>query len=136
MTPSFDVARPALAASARFRLRSDGSAGVYDSTTGIGLEVAPDQARLLALLDGQRTLGEVMEANYAAHRSMPLAALDDLLASLTAHGMLLGSAVSRPRPRTWLSFWLAPRNVWRAAVPGLGVLSLLLVAALPAIAVT
>jgi len=86
------------------------------------------------LLDGQRTVGEVMEAHYAAHRSMPLAALDDLLGSLASHGALAGGGARRARERTRLSRWLSPRTLWRAAVPGLGVLGLVLFAALPVLA--
>ena len=130
MDSPFDQARPGLRAGTRFRLRADGSGGVYDAVTGAALEVAADQARLLALLDGQRTVGEVMEAHYAAHRSMPLAALDDLLATLSKHGVLAAGAPHVPKARTWLS----PRTLFRNAMPGLGVLSLVLVAALPAIA--
>lgn len=133
MTQTFDVARPALLPSARFRLRSDGSGGVYDPPGGAGVEVAPDQARLLALLDGQRTVAEVMEAHYAAHRSMPLAALDDLLATLAANGLLAGGGARQARPRRWWARWLTPRTLWRGAVPGLGVISVLLFAALPAL---
>ena len=135
MEQRFDAARPALRDGVVFRLHADGSGGAYDPSTGAALEVAPDQARLLALLDGRRTVGEVMEAHYAAFRSMPLAALDDLLATLGKHGVLAGGgAAQAPRARTWISRWLSPRTLWRGALPGLGVLSLVLMAALPAVA--
>ncbi len=134
MPQPFDDARPALSPTARLRVRSDGSGGVYDPATGAALEVAPDQARLLALLDGQRTVGALMEAHYAAHRSMPLGALDDLLTKLAATGALAGSTAGRRRGGTWLTRWLAPRTLWRQAVPGLGVVALLVAAALPALA--
>lgn len=133
MPQPFDDARPGLRPTAHFRLRSDGSGGTYDPSTGASVEVAPDQARLLALLDGRRTLGEVMEAHYAAHRSMPLAALDDLLLTLAKNGALQG-VEARAAPRTWLSRWLSPRTSWRGALPGLGLLSLLVAAALPLLA--
>jgi hypothetical protein len=55
----------------------------------------------------------VMEAHYTAHRSMPLAAFDDLLASLAAHGALAGGGARSARERTWLSRWLSPRTLWR-----------------------
>lgn len=134
MLQPLDVTRPSLRVGARFRLRSDGSAGLYVPQTGASLEVAPDQARLLALLDGRRTVGEVMEAHYGAHRSMPLAALDDLLTSLTAVGALSGEVTSQAREQRWLSRWLKPRALGRVEVPGLGVLGALLFAALPALA--
>jgi CRP-like cAMP-binding protein len=134
MAQPFDVARPALTAGARFRLRSDGSGGVFVLQTGAFLEIAADQARLLSLLDGQRSVGEVMEAHYATHRSMPLSALDDLLASLAAHGALEGGGPLRAPERRGLSRWLAQKTLWRTAVPGLGVVALLLFAALPVLA--
>lgn len=132
MEQRFDAARPALREGVIFRLHADGGGGAYDPSTGASLEIAPDQARLLALLDGQRTIGEVMEAHYAAHRSMPLSALDDLLAALAKHGVLEGT-VQKTSARTWLSRWLSPRTLWRGPMPGLGVLSLILMAALPAL---
>lgn len=132
MVQPFEDARPGLRPGARFRLRSDGSGGAYDPSTGAAVEVAPDQAKLLALLDGKRTVGEVMEAHYAAHRSMPLAALDDLLASLNKHGALAGGGAAPPA-RTWLSRWLSPRTLVRLQLPGLPVLALLLAAGLPAL---
>lgn len=126
MGVSLDDSKPALSPSATFQRRSDGSAGVYDRTTGAALEVAPDQAALLALFDGQRTLAAIMEAHYAAHRSMPLAALDDLLTKLSDAGVLAGAPTRRARPKTWLARLLSPRILLRARIPFLGGLAVLL----------
>lgn len=135
MAQPFDDVRPALLPTVQVRVRADGSAGLFDPPSGVGLEVAADQARLLVLLDGQRTLGEVMEAHYAAYRSTPLAALDDLLTALGERGLLLGGPPARPRAGgRWLARLLAQRVLWRAAVPGLPLLSVLLASLAPALA--
>lgn len=134
MAQPFDDVRPALLPTTQVRLRADGSAGLFDPPTGIGLEVAADQARLLVLLDGKRTLGEVMEAHYAAYRSTPLAALDDLLTALGERGLLVGGPPARPRPVRWLARLLTQRVLWRAALPGLPLLAVVLASAVPALA--
>ncbi len=133
MPQPFDDVRPALLPTAQVRVRADGSAGLFDPPSGVGLEVAADQARLLVLLDGRRTLAEVMEAHYAAHRATPLAALDDLLTSLAAQGLLVGGPPARRRGGRWLARLLASRPLWRVRVPGLPLVALLLVSAVPAL---
>ncbi len=126
MGVSLDEAKPALSPTAKFQRRSDGSGGVYDPSTGASLEVAPDQASLLALLDGQRTLAAVMEAHYAAYRSMPLAALDDLLTKLSDAGVLAGAAHRAARPKAFIARLAAPRILLRAPIPVLGAIAGLL----------
>jgi len=83
-----DLLRPRLSATARFRLRADGSAGIWDPATGRALELAADEAPLLALVDGQRTLADIAEQHASAHGFVPFAALRDLLRALARGGLL------------------------------------------------
>jgi CRP-like cAMP-binding protein len=72
----------------QFRLRSDGSAGVWDQQTGRSLEVAADEAPLLEYIDGQRTLSEICEKYAHDHGFVPFTALRDLLSALGVAGLL------------------------------------------------
>lgn len=83
-----DALRPRLVPTARHRLRSDGSGGAWDPSTGNKLEVAADEAPLLELIDGQRTLAEIAEAHASKHGYVPFTALRDLLRGLAKHGLL------------------------------------------------
>src|SRR4051812_16923283 len=115
MTAQLESFRPKLTPNARVRLRSDGSCGVFDDVTGKALEVARDQATLIPLLDGTRSIPELVEAHYAEHRFVPFAALDDLLKSLATAGLLDDSAGPSPvtaRKRSWMQ-----RATWELAHP-------------------
>ena len=83
-----DALRPRLTPTTRFRVRSDGTAGAWDPKTGNALEVATDEAPLLALIDGKRTLSDIAEEHAKAHGFVPFAALRDLLRALAKHGLL------------------------------------------------
>lgn len=104
-TVSLESFRPKLTPNARVEVRSDGSCGVFDEVTGRSLEVAKDQATLLTLIDGERTVPQIVEAHYAEHRFVPFAALDDLLRALATAGLLDTSAGPIPvatRKRNWM----------------------------------
>ncbi len=82
-----DTFRPQLKPNATFRKRSDGSAGVWDPSSGHALEVAADEAQLLDQLDG-RSLSEICAAHARDHGFVPFTALRDLLYSLGRVGLL------------------------------------------------
>jgi CRP-like cAMP-binding protein len=87
-SPVFDTLRPQLTPDASFRLRSDGTAGIWDPRTGQCLEVAVDEAPLLQLIDGTRTLSEIAAHHARGHGFVPFTALRDLLRGLARHGLL------------------------------------------------
>lgn len=80
--------RPTLPPHAQVRTRADGTAAVHDPEAGRGAELGADQATLLALIDGRRTLAEVAEAHYTAHGFVSFNALRDLLRTLATRGLL------------------------------------------------
>ena len=133
-----DQLRPRLLPTAELRRRSDGTEGIYDADTGRSFETAPDQANLLALFDGSRSLLEISAEFMTRHGYVPFAALDDLLWGLAEAG-LLESPPQRERPGSigrgsWLET-LAPtsRLRWAARWPtALRALELLLWPALGA----
>lgn len=105
MTAPLATFRPKLTATSRVGTRSDGSCGIYDNLSGRSVEVAKDQATLVALMDGSRTVPELVEAHYALHRFVPFAALDDLLRSLHANALLdphSGTLDAAPRKPHWM----------------------------------
>ena len=83
-----DEFRPRLRPSVQVRVRADGTAGVWDTRTGRALEVAADEAPLLAGVDGQRTLAGIAEAHAQVHGYVPFTALRDLMLGLSRHGLL------------------------------------------------
>lgn len=126
MTAPLSTFKPKLTASTRVRVRSDGSAGVYDDVTGRSLEVAKDQATLVELIDGVRTVPEIVEAHYAAHKYVPFSALDDLLRSLQANELLDpagGKLDAAPRKKHWMSRLYT--EVFHPRIPGAAILSVL-----------
>ncbi|MGC4121826.1 MAG: cyclic nucleotide-binding domain-containing protein [Myxococcales bacterium] len=105
-----DSFKPRLRDSAQVRLRSDGSAGVWDTATGRSLEIADDQAPLLLAIDGERTLTGVAEAHAEAKGYVPFTALRDLMQGLSRQDLLAnppeeiaaaGLAATRRRNERW-----------------------------------
>jgi len=119
--------RPRLAPGARVRARSDGSYGVHDPTTGRALEVAADQATLLGLIDGARSLPDIAAEHLHRHGHVPFGALRDLLRSLAQSGLLgntpaeLEAAGLTPKVR-WMQR-LADRPLFSVPVPAAGLVS-------------
>ncbi|MHB8876329.1 MAG: cyclic nucleotide-binding domain-containing protein [Myxococcaceae bacterium] len=83
-----DLLRPRLAEGTQLRERSDGTFGLHHPATGRALEVAADQASLLRLLDGARSLPEIAAEHLHRHGHVPFGALRDLLRSLAQCGLL------------------------------------------------
>ena len=54
-----DQIRPCLLPNAEIRRRSDGTEGIYDAATGHSFETSPEQANLVQLFDGKRSLLEI-----------------------------------------------------------------------------
>ncbi len=115
-TVQIDSFKPLLRPSVRVRLRSDGSAGVWDAETGRALEVADDQAPLLLAIDGERTLTGVAEAHAESRGYVPFTALRDLMQGLSRQGLLAnpreeiaaaGLAATRRRNERWADFKIA-----------------------------
>lgn len=111
-----DTLKPALTPGAQVRARADGSVGVHDPGTGRHGELGADQATLLALLDGTRTVAEVADAHASVHQFVPFVALRDLLARLALERLLsdgdqalrrAGLALRRPRLQRWADVRLA-----------------------------
>lgn len=101
-----DQVRPRLLPSAEVRRRSDGTDGIYDAQTGHFFETAPDQANLVQLFDGTRSLMEISAEFMTRHGYVPFAALDDLMWALADAGLLVDPPAIERRgamPRTsWL----------------------------------
>lgn len=128
MPSHFEEFRPRLRPRVRIRVRRDGTAGVHDPVHGRSTEIAADQATLLALLDGQRTLAQLAEAHYAAHRFVPFNALRDLLRTLANKGLLDNDPESLRRAGLLEPTSLmhrAPSAVAGLRVPGAGAMSVL-----------
>jgi CRP-like cAMP-binding protein len=103
----FDTLRPALKPGLVSRVRSDGSVGVYDPTTGRGLEAGADQAHLFALIDGTRALPEIAAEHHKQYGYVPFSALKDLLATLSSNDFLQNpkaelEAHRLPTRRNWM----------------------------------
>lgn len=84
-----DQIRPCLLPGAEVRVRKDGTAGVYDPDSGHSLEVTPEQANLLQLFDGKRSLLEVSAEYMNRHGFVPFSAIDELLWALTDANLLV-----------------------------------------------
>ena len=83
-----DQFRPRLVATAEVRRRSDGTEGIYDPASGRSFETAPDQANLVPLFDGTRSLLEISAEFMTRHGYVPFAALDDLMWGLADADLL------------------------------------------------
>ena len=83
-----DEFRPRLRETVRVRMRSDGSAGAWDTKTGRALEVAADEAPLLAAVDGARSVAAIAELHAKEKGFVPFTALRDLLQGLARQDLL------------------------------------------------
>jgi cAMP-dependent protein kinase regulator len=90
-----DQIRPRLLPGAEVRKRSDGTEGIYDPDSGQSLETTPEQANLVPLFDGQRSLLEISAEYMNRHGFVPFAAIDELLAGLTDANLLVNPPESR-----------------------------------------
>ena len=112
-----DQVRPALLPTAEVRKRSDGTEGIYDAETGASFETAPDQANLVTLFDGKRSLLEISAEYLNRHGFVPFAALDDLMRGLADADLLHDPPDSLQRvgmmDRNSFIDVLAPRSLLR-----------------------
>lgn len=83
-----DQVRPQLLSSAVVHQRADGSQGIYDPPSGHTFETTAEQANLVALFDGERTLLEISAEYMNRHGYVPFAAIDELLWGLLEAGLL------------------------------------------------
>lgn len=112
-----DQVRPGLLPTAEVRKRSDGTEGIYDAETGNHFETAPDQANLVTLFDGKRSLLEISAEYLNRHGFVPFAALDDLMRGLADADLLHDPPDSLQRvglmDRNSFIEVLAPRSLLR-----------------------
>lgn len=80
--------RPALKPGTRTRRRDDGSAAAWNPDLGRGVELGADEAPLIELIDGQRSLADIADAHARVHGFVPFTALRDLLRILAREGLL------------------------------------------------
>lgn len=112
-----DEFRPLLLPTAQVRLRSDGTEGIYDAETGRCLETAPDQAKLVQLCDGTRSLLEISGEYLSRHGFVPFAALTDLIRALARAHLLANPPEELERMGlgdlgSWTDLF-APSVLWR-----------------------
>lgn len=84
-----DQIRPCLLPSAEMRKRSDGTEGIYDAPSGASFETTPEQANLVELFDGKRSLLEISAEYMNRHGFVPFAAMDELIWGLTDAHLLV-----------------------------------------------
>lgn len=137
----FDQLRPALLPTAEVRRRSDGTVGIYDPVSGASYEASADQANLVQLFDGQRSLLEVSAEALSRFGFVPFSALDDVVRGLADTRLLVDPPESHQDPLMaggpWFDLFLPEtRAAWRTALPtALRALELLLWPALAVAAV-
>ncbi|MBK7864568.1 MAG: cyclic nucleotide-binding domain-containing protein [Archangiaceae bacterium] len=99
------------------RKRSDGTEGIYDADSGNSFETAPDQANLVTLFDGKRSLLEISAEYLNRYGFVPFAALDDLMRGLADADLLHDPPDSLQRvgmmDRNSFIEVLAPRSLFR-----------------------
>ena len=84
-----DQIKPCLLPSAEIRRRSDGTEGIYDAQTGHSFETVPEQANLVQLFDGKRSLLEISAEYMTRYGFVPFAAIDDLMWGLADANLLV-----------------------------------------------
>lgn len=116
-----DQIRPCLLPSAEIRRRSDGTEGIYDAQTGHSFETAPEQANLVQLFDGKRSLLEISAEYMTRYGFVPFAAIDDLVWGLADANLLVDPPENLERT-SMRSSWLelitpTPRARWKVLWP-------------------
>ena len=77
-----DTLIPRLRSGVRLQLRDDGTAVVVDTVRGRFTEIAADEASLAGLVDGHRTIADVVATQFERNGAVSFLALGDLLARL------------------------------------------------------
>lgn len=116
-----DQIRPCLLPSAEIRRRSDGTEGIYDAQTGHSFETAPEQANLVQLFDGKRSLLEISAEYMTRYGFVPFAAIDDLVWGLADANLLVDPPENLERT-SMRSSWVelitpTPRARWKVLWP-------------------
>jgi CRP-like cAMP-binding protein len=109
-----DQIRPCLSTNAEVRRRSDGTAGIYDAQAGTSFETTAEQAQLVVLFDGKRSLLEISAEYMNRHGYVPFAAIDELMWGLIDNALLVDPPRNLERMAmvdrsSWVDF-LAPRS--------------------------
>lgn len=118
-----DQIRPCLLPSAEIRVRSDGTEGIYDADSGHSFETAPEQANLVQLFDGKRSLLDISAEYMNRHGFVPFAAIDDLMWGLADANLLVEPPENLDRTGMLdRSSWVAlitptPRVRWKTSWP-------------------
>lgn len=118
-----DQIRPCLLPTAEIRRRSDGTEGIYDAATGHSFETAPEQANLVQLFDGKRSLLEISAEYMNRYGFVPFAAIDDLMWGLADANLLVDPPESLERlgmldRSSWVELITpTPRLRWKAFWP-------------------
>jgi cAMP-dependent protein kinase regulator len=116
-----DQVRPALTPTAEVRRRSDGTEGVYDPATGHWFETTPEQANLIGLFDGKRSLLEISAEYLGKFGFVPFAALDDLMRGLVDNELLIDGPRMRgsgPERSPWVDAILPSAHArWKDLMP-------------------
>ncbi len=130
-----DLVRPRLLPDTEVRRRSDGNEGLYHPGTGRTFETSREQANLVELFDGKRSLLEVSAEYMNRYGFVPFAALDELMHGLAGAGLLVDPPENRDRPggQDGGSEWLAPHAHRRWRMPWPTALRALELLALPAL---
>lgn len=118
-----DQIRPCLLPSAEIRRRSDGTEGIYDAASGHSFETVPEQANLVQLFDGKRSLLEISAEYMNRYGFVPFAAIDDLMWGLADANLLVDPPESLERlgmldRSSWVELITpTPRARWKAYWP-------------------
>ena len=131
-----DQIRPCLLPSAEIRQRSDGTEGLYDAQSGASFETSPEQANLVQLFDGKRSLLEISAEYMNRYGFVPFAAMDELVWGLTDAHLLVDppQSVDRLGASAWVEL-VTPTSRARWAMPWPTPLRALELLAWPALAI-
>ncbi len=131
-----DQIRPCLLPSAEIRQRSDGTEGIYDAPSGASFETSPEQANLVQLFDGKRSLLEISAEYMNRHGFVPFAAMDELVWGLTDAHLLVDPPqnIDRLGASAWVEL-VTPTSRARWKMPWPTALRALELLAWPALAI-
>ncbi len=134
-----DLVRPRLLPDTEVRRRAEGNEGLYHAESGHTFETSPEQANLVELFDGKRSLLEISAEYMNRYGFVPFAALDDLIHALADAGLLLDppenlDGPGMPERSSWVEMF-APRSRLRWRLPWPTALRALELLAFPALGV-
>ncbi|MFT3843034.1 MAG: cyclic nucleotide-binding domain-containing protein [Myxococcaceae bacterium] len=130
-----DLVRPKLLPETEVRHRSDGNEGLYHPPTGHKFETSREQANLVELFDGKRSLLEVSAEYMNRYGFVPFAAIDDLMHGLADAELLVDPPVNPELVERSSFERFAPHASRRFRMPWPAALRVLELLAFPALAV-